>query len=250
MKCALNNDGDMELVMKITCLGDSLTYGNVGYSYIDFLDKSIHAVNRGKNGDTVIGARHRLEKILNQRKHDSPIYVLGIGTNDLLLPYLKTLSSFWFIMMGIRCKIKGCINNDLQFFREYDKLLLLLSKHEKRVIVFGQPFINLRNFPHGDLIKRNAIIKKLADQYGFPFIDIYRLQKERIEEDTKVYMWKHSFLLRVIDATIMSLAPFTKDRFAKRRGLTTSVDGAHFNSKSAKILAKEVEKHLLAYDFN
>lgn len=235
--------------MKITCLGDSLTYGNVGYSYIDFLNKKIHAINKGKNGDTVRGARRRLGRILNQSKYDSPIYVLGIGTNDLLLPYLKTVSSFWFIMMGIRCKIKGCINNDLQFFREYDKLLRLLSKHEKKVIVFGQPFINLRNFPQEDLIKRNAIIKKLADRYDFPFIDIYHLQKEQIIEDAKVYTWKHSFLLRAIDATIMSLAPFTKDRFSKRRGLTTSVDGAHFNSDSAKILAKEVEKHLLKYEF-
>lgn len=231
--------------MKITCLGDSLTYGNVGYSYIDFIDKRIHAVNKGKNGDTVIGARRRLEKILNQSKYDSPIYVLGIGTNDLLLPYLKTVSLFWFIMMSIRCKVKACIKDDLQFYREYDNLLSLLSKNDKRVIVFGQPFINLRNFPHEDLIKRNEIIKKLADQYNFPFIDIYRLQKERIEEDTKVYTWKYSFLLRVIDAIIMSIIPSTKDKFAKRRGLTTSVDGAHFNSNSAKILAEEVEKYLM-----
>lgn len=231
--------------MRITCLGDSLTYGNVGYSYIDFLDKSIHAVNKGKNGDTVRGARRRLEKILNQSKFDSPIYVVGIGTNDLLLPYLRTVSLFWFVMMGIRCRVKACIQEDLQFSREYEELLSLLSKNEKRVIVFGQPFINLRNFPHEDLIKRNAIIEKLADQYGFPFIDIFHLQKERIEKDTRVYTWKHSFFLRVIDAIIMSLAPSTKDTFAKRRGLTTSVDGAHFHSNSAKLLAKEVEKHLL-----
>ena len=68
---------------------------------------------------------------------------------------------------------------------------------------------------------------------------------KKIEKDTRVYTWKHSFFLRVIDAIIMSLAPSTKDTFAKRRGLTTSVDGAHFHSNSAKLLAKEVEKHLL-----
>ena len=233
------------MVMKITCLGDSLTHGNVGYSYIDFLDKRIRAVNKGKNGNTIRGTRRRLEKILNQSKYDSPIYVLGIGTNDFLLPYLKTVSMFWFVIMGIRCKVKACIENDLQLYKEYDKLLSLLFKNEKRVIVFGQPFINLRNFPHGDLIKRNASMKKLADQYDFPFIDIYRLQKERLEEDTQVYTWKRSFFLRVIDVVIMSLLPFTKDKFAKRRGLTTSVDGVHFNSNSAKILAKEVENYLV-----
>ena len=33
-----------------------------------------------------------------------------------------------------------------------------------------------------------------------------------------------------------------KDMFAKAQGLNTSVDGVHFNSASAKILATEIEK--------
>jgi len=36
-----------------------------------------------------------------------------------------------------------------------------------------------------------------------------------------------------------------KDIFAKARGLNTSVDGVHFNSASAKILAAEIEKAAL-----
>lgn len=34
--------------MRITCFGGSLTYGNVGYSYILFLDKKFQTVNKGK----------------------------------------------------------------------------------------------------------------------------------------------------------------------------------------------------------
>ena len=42
----------------------------------------------------------------------------------------------------------------------------------------------------------------------------------------------------------MTLFPFTKDCFAKLRDLTTSVDGAHFNSESAKVLATEIGRYV------
>lgn len=47
--------------MRLICIGDSLTFGNVGYSYIHFLDKNITAVNKGKNGDTVRGVYTRIK---------------------------------------------------------------------------------------------------------------------------------------------------------------------------------------------
>lgn len=53
--------------MKLICIGDSLTYGNVGYSYRDFLNKYKIIVNKGKNGETLKGTTHRIKKyFLNQ----------------------------------------------------------------------------------------------------------------------------------------------------------------------------------------
>ena len=46
--------------MKLICVGDSLTFGNVGYSYIHFFNKKIHAVNKGK---TVLVITHDEELI-------------------------------------------------------------------------------------------------------------------------------------------------------------------------------------------
>lgn len=230
--------------MKIMCVGDSLTYGNVGYSYIHFLDKRIKAVNRGKNGDTIKGAAKRLNNILTHSKNDCEVYIIGIGTNDLFLPYLKTVSLFWFLQMSIRSKLKKCIEDDNEFVEEYEKLLTLLSQHNKKVVLFGSPFINLKNFPHEKLVKRNKMLKELAQKYDYPFIDVYSLQKENIETDHRVYTWKYRFLVRVFDAIIMTLFPSSKDLFSKLRGLTTSVDGAHFNSTSANLLALEIEKYL------
>jgi lipase/acylhydrolase, GDSL family len=231
--------------MKIICFGDSLTFGNVGYSYIYFLRKKSHHqyINKGKNGDTVTGLYKRLVKTVGNLKNESEMYIIGIGTNDILLPYLKSVSLFWFLQMSLRCKIKKCIEDDDYFCQKYNDILTLLSKNNKQAVIFGMPFINLKHFPLEQLIRRNKIIEELAEKYHYPYIDIYRLQKEKIAADYRIYTWKYRFLIRTTDAVIMTLFPFTKDCFARLRGLTTSVDGAHFNSESAKILAMEIEKY-------
>ena len=75
--------------MKIICIGDSLTFGNVGYSYIHFLNLNRNPhyeyINKGKNGDIVRGCYDRLKKIVDKSQYNSKIYVLGIGTNDIFL---------------------------------------------------------------------------------------------------------------------------------------------------------------------
>ena len=156
--------------MKIICFGDSLTFGNVGYSYIHFLRKKSHHqyINKGKNGDTVIGLYKRLVNIVGNLKNESEMYIIGIGTNDILLPYLKSVSLFWLLQMSLRCKLKRCIEDDDYFCQKYSEILTLLSENNKRAVIFGMPFINLRNFPIERLIRRNKIIEELAEKYNFP----------------------------------------------------------------------------------
>ncbi len=233
------NEGDR---IKICCVGDSLTYGNVGYSYIHFFNENIDAKNKGVNGETLRGAYKRLENILENPNSDYDIYIVEIGANDVLLPYLKTVSPFWFLMMGVRCKVKKCIEDDDVFYDEYIKLLELFSERSENVIVLGLPILNFKNFPQQKVVKRNEIISEIARKHDYPFIDIYNLQAENIEAESYEYSWKFGFLMRCLDAIIMTLFPFTKDWFSKLRGLNMTVDGAHLNSTSAKLVASSIEK--------
>ena len=227
-----------------------MTFGNIGYSYIDFLNKQScdKYINKGKNGDTLIGLYNRLNKLIKKNNFNSEIFILGIGTNDILLPYLRSVSLFWFLQMSLRCKLKNCIENDAVFFQEYNKLLEILRNNHKKVVIFGMPFINLKDFPNDCLMRRNELIKELAKKYNYNFVDTYKLQKDTISTNRRIYTWKYRFWVRILDAIIMTLFPCTKDCFAKMRGLTTSVDGVHFNSESAKILAMEIEKHILEFE--
>ena len=146
--------------------------------------------------------------------------------------------------MSSRCKIKRCIEDDETFYQEYNELLNFLHERNKKVIIFGMPFINLENFPDEKLVKRNKMIENLVEKYNYPFIDIYKLQKEKIQPDNRVYTWKYRFLLRVFDSIIMTLVPISKNYFTKIRALTTTVDGVHFSYESARILAIEIAKNI------
>jgi lysophospholipase L1-like esterase len=176
--------------MKILCLGDSLTFGSVGYSYIQYLRPKIDAINAGINGETTVGAYRRLKNYLSQA-HYSKIqtYVIAIGTNDLLLPYLSSLSPLWRIMMKPRMALKKCIVDDNVFEISYENILKILSEHHKEAVLIGIPFIQMKDFPLENIQKRNDIIKRLAGKYAVPFVDTYALQKRALKKSPQLYSW-------------------------------------------------------------
>lgn len=95
--------------------------------------------------------------------------------------------------------------------------------------------MNLVDVPNDTVSRRNQIIKHVCDKYGYEYIDINKLQKDALPQESKVYSWKWSFLIRVFDAISMTLFPQSKDFLAKKRGLAQTADGVHFTSITAKI---------------
>src|SRR5665647_1045097 len=79
----------------IYCFGDSLTKGRPGVGFIKYLAAREQCVNCGVMGDTLIGVTARLIAKLNHRLDDRDYVILGVGTNDILQPYLDTCSSSW-----------------------------------------------------------------------------------------------------------------------------------------------------------
>ena len=232
--------------MKIICIGDSLTFGSVGYSYIKYLEPELKAKNAGVNGDTTLGAYRRLEKYIgNSRYADVHMYIICIGTNDIFLPYLSTLSPVWKRLTEPRIAWKKCIIGDDAFAESYENILRLLNKHNKDAVLLGLPFIQMKDIPFEKFQGRNAMIKKLAEKYGMPYIDTYSLQESAQKVQPRLYSWGATSICRLWDAIIMLVFPFSKDLFSKARRLELTVDGAHFNSLSARIVATEISKCVL-----
>lgn len=224
----------------ILCLGDSLTLGHLGYSYLDFLKPRVKIVNKGVNGDTTWGALKRLRKYLNNpRYQDISTIIIAIGTNDLLLPYLSSLSLVWKVQNGPKAARKKCCTQDDQFREIYEQLIELAQP--RKLVLVGLPLIHLDRFPSETLLRRNRIIRELAAKYGLPFVDIYALQKAALTKEPNSYTWGVTNLRLVRDSLLMLIFPSSKDWLARRRGLELTVDGVHFNSVSAKLLAEEIK---------
>ena len=51
-------------------------------------------------------------------------------------------------------------------------------------------------------------------------------------------------LTRVGEGVFTAVLPFTKDWLGRMRGLKLTVDGVHYNTESARVLAVEVQRHL------
>ncbi|MDA9030470.1 SGNH/GDSL hydrolase family protein [Candidatus Pseudothioglobus singularis] len=98
----------------IACIGDSLTHGNIGISWVDKLRKEFPSdifLNEGINGDVVWQVHQRLEPIL---KSNPDVIILMIGSND-------AMASFNF-NSGKRYKRNNNLP-DIPSFQSYQKLL-------------------------------------------------------------------------------------------------------------------------------
>ena len=227
--------------MAILCIGDSLTYGKVGYSYIDRLKTDQPVINAGKNGDTLHRMTQRLRRILDGCAAETiDTCVVGIGTNDLLLPYLCTLSPLWAMQFAPRCRRMQCITDDKEFAFAYEQMLEYLKRRQLHVILIGIPYLQLEHFPHDKICRYNQIIRSLAHRYGCGFVDLYGMQLHLAPSPCS-FSWQHRNLPRMLDSAGMTLFPPIKAHLERTRRLELSVDGVHYNRRSAAALAAAVD---------
>ncbi|HKM33461.1 MAG TPA: GDSL-type esterase/lipase family protein [Lachnospiraceae bacterium] len=229
----------------VVCFGDSLTFGTVGYSYIKFCKTKRKMINKGINGDTTTCMYQRLKKYIKNPRHcNTGTYIIAIGTNDLLLPYLEAVSLLWKIQMSPRVMMKKCIQDAEAFAHMYEQCINLILANKKQVVLVGLPYLELKGFSNHDMMERNAIIEQLAQKYQAPFVSVTDLQQYVCTQNTSFYSWKYKNLRRVLDAIVMLLLPFTKDIYSNIRNLKWTVDGVHFNSTIAETLGSAISQYL------
>lgn len=228
----------------VLCIGDSLTLGMVGYSYIPFANSKYQFINKGVNGDSLYGGVKRLKGYLKKDRYKGvDTIVLALGTNDILLPHLGRQSLCWNMQYQMRNLIRKFSFHVQDFTKLYCSIVKEMSALGYKLVLVGLPYIQLPGYPLGYIREYNHRIARIAAQYGAEYIDMYALQEPLLGK-RRTYSWGKSNFGRITDGTYMALFPMEKDRLSKRRGLDLTVDGVHYNSKSAKLLAAAVVKAL------
>ncbi len=229
----------------ILCFGDSITQGRPGVTYLKYVRDRREFVNFGLGGDTLAGMTVRLKNAFCDAKYsNADTVIIGIGTNDVLHPYLRGFSKSWTKIVG-RLIGRGSVpcSDETEFRVRYEELLKMLADTDKKVIIFGIPLLETNVVELNVKAEAyNRIIRELCGELGVYFIDIMELQSEiKTKLNNHGAKFFSSSILEPVFLTVFTTyLPFT-DQVSKNRGLAVTVDGVHMNTISAKCLASLVD---------
>ncbi len=225
--------------MKIAILGDSITEGVPGVSYVDILKQHFtkdELINYGKGGDTISSLLKRSRKIEDLSSYDS--IVLFVGVNDLFGKLTSTYRVLKVLMKQVWAK------NEIEFSKQYKQTIeFLLTKTDKLFVIpplfIGEEVNNKWNKQLDDYV---ASIEAICKSYSnVTYVDV-RTDCITYLEDKSIsgYMpFKISELLK--DVKELKTNEDVDER-SKNRGLHLTLDGVHINSKGAKIIADGIIK--------
>lgn len=221
---------------KIACFGDSLTKGVPGTTYLKFLNIK-QFKNYGVGGDTLLAMTKRLAK--RNKKHD--FYIIGIGTNDILLPFFEDYSQSWNLAIKIKKRKNTIPLIDINEFKNnYEKMLKMLKN--KKVMVIGIPYFeSAYQILNKKADEYNNIIKKVCEEHDIPYIDIKKSQTRY--HDLGEYETPKNWL-EVPHDVVVTRKQKNIDELSEKRGLKLTIDGIHFNTRSARMLAQLIDEKI------
>lgn len=231
--------------MKIAFLGDSITQGVHGYSYIKVLqdlNPTLELTNYGKGGDTISSLNKRIKKIDNLKEFD--ILFLFVGVNDIL----GKLSWFYKILK-IMDKQPIAKSNDV-FKAQFKDTLEYLSKTKRKIVIIPPLLIgeDIDNNWNKQITKLVKIIKSL--QKHNPKVDYIDIRKDFTD-----YLYKKKLSdyipLKAMDMKqdgVDIRSGVDVDKISDKRGLHLTIDGVHINTKGAKMIANSIQNYLDGYN--
>jgi lysophospholipase L1-like esterase len=230
----------------IACIGDSLTHGNIGQSWVDYLRKEFPNyifLNEGINANTTWQVLQRLEPIF-ECKPD--LIILMIGTND-------ALGSF-DIDSGLRYKKNNNLPEVPSFEKYKEQLVELIDKIglSSKVVLCTLPPIgeNKDSLVNQHVKKFNDYIKFVADDKNLsllPVSDSLWLEiKSRGYQLKSDYNPKSFPLLRRVFGGIFHhyLLKQSWNDIAKAKGQWILFDQIHLNERGAEIVFKLAKKFI------
>ena len=240
------NSNDQQDKKIIACIGDSLTHGNIGQSWVDYLREEFPNdifLNEGINANTTWQVLQRLEPIF-ECKPD--LVILMIGTND-------ALGSF-DIDSGLRYKKNNNLPEVPSFKKYKEQLLELIEKIgiQSKIAICTLPPIgeNVNSEVNKHVNLFNDYIKLIANQKKLSLLPVSDALWSDINSRTYPIKLEYNskampLLMKRILGGIFHYYLFKKswNDISRAKGQWILFDQIHLNERGAEIVYK------LAKDF-
>lgn len=232
--------------MKIVCLGDSITYGQVSYNWVKALARQFpqhQFVNHGVNGELAYNAFRRIDAVIAQKP--DVVFVL-LGTNDMF-----AISAPHHTARYVKRAKLPQVPTKEWYVENMDKILSTLrQKTQARIALISLPLLG-EDMQHA------------ANQMVKDYIDALKVLKEKhqcdwipLHEHLVMHLLHHlptrlvpltSGLGLIVKAILRRFLLFQSwDNISKVYGLTLLTDTLHLNDTGGKILEQLVSKYLQA----
>jgi lysophospholipase L1-like esterase len=230
----------------IACVGDSLTHGNIGQSWVDYLRKDFPndvILNEGINGNTAWQVIQRVDPILACKPD---IVIIMIGSND-------AMGSF-NVNSGLRYKRNNNLPEAPSFQKYKEQLANLLEKLSdvSKVAIctippLGETKDSLANL---HVEKFNEFIKSISKINNIDLLPVS--DSLWMDIDLRTYPLKRDYdpngiqLMKRIFGGIFHHYVFKKswNQIAKLKGQWILFDQIHLNETGANIVHKIVKNYI------
>lgn len=235
--------------MKILFIGDSITKGQIGESFVDLFKTDYpewNIKNAGINGDTLKNISNRIVHEISMNALYDYI-IIEAGYNDIILPhFLKKGVLFQLALKYLKNKGRKPLNlQDFSF--EYIKMIhLIKSKTNSKIILTTLGCINEKlSFYLNDIRNDyNNVIKKIANENNCLIADIAKEFDLVLNNKIQTNFLLESFF----NSTYFDCKQCKKigraDKLSEKRKLQLTIDGVHLNSTGARLHKKTIEKQL------
>ncbi len=230
---------------KVLIIGDSITEGVLGASYIKLLRQGTSVKNAGFRFDTCISLLQRLKKLKHIKKYDT--IIVQIGTNDILIPELRRRGLLWSLFIQLAHYGNPLTSNEEDIHKNFEEIIKFIqSKRVKNIyclniIPIGE---NLNSELNKKVSRYNMVIKEVCNKYRVKVIDINSqftnyLKSQKLHSSYLI----DSLIYIAVDFLISKFEQF-QNMYTEKRRLHLTIDGVHLNKKGAMLYSRTIIKKI------
>lgn len=221
---------------RIVCAGDSNTHGNMGYNWVNDLQKEktdFQVVNAGINADLAISLQRRLDEIIELE----PSYItILIGTNDVN----ASMSDKNFKRYVDNGKVKPTDVISVEGFERVLEQIVndLKLKTKAKIALISLPLIgeDLLHEVNQTADRYSKLIFDTSKRLDVDFLDFRSLLKKNLTSSKDQPAYENYFLLMQKSLVKYYYLRQSWDKISRNHGTELTHDLLHQNKKSATLL--------------